>query len=194
MSVKRDWRLGAGLLLCLGGPSLVQAASPCAGGAAPALELRVVAAALAPDSDRSLTVRVFDDGCAQVHRPAYRRDAGEFRLDLEPAALEALRLEVDQPALRSFDAKRVHEELAAARRKRDAADGRALRSSELDADLYEIRWRSGSKRSTAAWTGLPDPADAAAGTASLQAFRSAVTALQALAERSDAVRVDGAQP
>lgn len=195
MSMKRVWSLAVGLLLGgLGGVPAAHAAPPCISGDAPALELRVTAAALAPDSDRSLTVRVFDGGCVQVHRPAYRRDAGDFRLDLQPAALEALRLEVDQPALRAFDAKRVQKELAAAQRKRNAGEGRELRYGELDADTYEIHWRSGSKRSAAVWNGLPDRTGAAADQASLQAFRSAATALQALAERGDAVRIDGGRP
>jgi hypothetical protein len=192
MSVKRGWCLGAGLLFC--GLSVAQAAAPCAGGDGPVMELRVVAAALAPETDRSLVVSVFDDGCVQLHRPAYRRDAGDYRLDLDATALAALRSRVDQPVLRSFDARRVQAELAAAQRKRMTEDGREQRYSELDADRYEIRWRSGSKRSAAAWAGLPAYADSYPENQTLKTFHNAAKALQALAERSDAQRIAGDRP
>jgi hypothetical protein len=97
MSVDRVRCLGTGLLLSwVVGISAANAAPPCAGGGEPAMELRITATALAPETDRTLVVSVFDDGCVRVHRPAYRRDADEFRLDLDTAALTA------------FDAKRVH--------------------------------------------------------------------------------------
>jgi hypothetical protein len=209
MSVKRGRCLGAGLVVSwLFGASTASAAPPCAGGEGPATELRVVAAALAPETDRSLVVSVFDDGCVQVHRPAYRRDAGDFRVDLDAAALDALRSRVDQSALRAFDAKRVQADIAAAQRKphphpilplKERAslatdDSREQRYSELDADRYEIIWRSGSKRGAAAWPGLPAYAARYTDNASLQAFSSAASALLALAERSDARRIDGGRP
>ncbi|TDR42070.1 hypothetical protein DFR29_109126 [Tahibacter aquaticus] len=195
MSVKSVRCLVAGLLLSyLGGALAANAAPTCGAGDGPAMELRVLAAALAADSDRSLVVSVFDDGCVQLHRPAYRRDAGDFRLQLAPAALDTLRRTVDHPALRTFDAKRVKADIAAAQRKYVGADGRAERYSELDADRYEIHWRSAGKRGVAAWTGLPGPAQTYSDNESLQAFHKAASALQALAERSDAVRLDGGRP
>lgn len=195
MSVKRVRCLGAGLLLSyLVGAGAANAAPACAAPEGPALELRIVAAALAPDMDRSLLVHVFDDGCVQLHRPAYRRDAGDFRLELAPAALDSLRRQIDQPALRSFDAKRVQADITAAQRKATTSDGRAQRYSELDGDLYELRWRNGAKRGSAAWSGLPGQAEAWPDNKALQAFHAAASALQALAERSDAVRIDGGRP
>jgi hypothetical protein len=195
MSVKRGRCLGAGLVACcLFGAFAASAAPPCAGGEEPAMELRIVAAALAPETDRSLVVSVFDDGCVQVHRPAYRRDAGDFRVDLDAATLAALRGRIDQPALRSFDAKRVQAELVQTQRKRSAEDGREQRHGELDADRYEIAWRSGSKRGAVAWAGLPAYAAHYPDNVSLRVFHNAATALRALAERSDARRIDGVRP
>lgn len=195
MSVKWGLCLGAGLLLSsLDAVSAAHAAAPCAAGEGPVLELRVVATALANDSDRSLIVRVFDDGCVQVHRPAYRRDAGEFRLDLAPDALDTLKRQVEQPALQNFDAKRVRAEIATAQGKRMTEQGQPQRFSELDGDTHEIHWRSGSKRGSVAWTGLQEQAQLFADNTSLQAFQRAATALQALAERGDAVRIAGGQP
>lgn len=195
MSVKRDRYRVAGLLLAgVGTVSSAHAAAPCTAAAGPALELRVVAAALAPELDRSLVVGVFDDGCVQVHRPAYRRDAGEFRLDLAPDALATLKRTVAQPALQSFDAQRVRADIAAAQSKLATAEGKPQRFSELDADRYEIRWRDGAKRGAAVWNGLPGEAKAFADNAALQAFASAATALRVLAERSDAQRIDGDRP
>lgn len=194
MSLNRWLCLGlASWLSLLFGASVARAAAPCGGGDA-AIELRVVATALAPEADRTLTLRVFDDGCAQVHRPAYRRDAGDYRLDLDAAALTALRHRVDQPALQGFDAKRVQTDIATAQRQRTRADGQAQRHSELDGDRYEIHWRSGSKRSAVAWTGLPGHARAYPDNAALKAFHGAAIALQALAENSDALRIAGGRP
>lgn len=195
MSVKRDRCRVAGVLLAgVCAVSATHAATPCAAAQEPALELRVVAAALAPELDRSLVVGVFDDGCVQVHRPAYRRDAGEFRLDLAPEALAALKRTVAQPALRAFDAQRVRADIAAAQSKRASAEGKPQRFSELDADRYEIRWRDGAKRGGAAWNGLPGEAKAVADNAALQAFANAAMALQLLAERADAQRIEGERP
>ena len=85
--------------------------------------MRIVAVGIAPDADRTTVVSVYADGCAQVHRPGYRRDAGDYRLDLDTSALDALRKRVERPALRSFDAKRLRSELAVAdRKKADAGE------------------------------------------------------------------------
>lgn len=195
MSIAPSRPLRAGLwLFCLCGLGSATAAPPCASGDAPAIELRIVAAAIAPDADRTTVVRVFDDGCVHVHRPAYRRDAGEFRVDLEPAALGALRRQLDQSALRAFDAKRVRADLAATQSKRATPEGAAQRYTELDADQYELAWRSDGKRAAAAWPGLPAYAKAYPDNAPLQAFHNAAKALQALIERDDAARIDGVRP
>ncbi|HVJ62416.1 MAG TPA: hypothetical protein VM555_06855 [Tahibacter sp.] len=195
MSIALRPRLHAGLwLFCLCAPGAAIAAPPCAAGDTPAIELRVVAAAIAPDADRTTVVRVFDDGCVHVHRPAYRRDAGEFRVDLEPAALGALRRQVDQSALRTFDAKRIRADLAATQGKRATPEGAAQRYIELDADQYELAWRSDGKRAAAAWPGLPAYAEAYPDNVPLQAFHNAAAALQALADRGDAAAIDGGRP
>lgn len=195
MSVIVRRRLGAGWFLygLCGVLATANAAPPCAGDA-PAMELRIVAAALAPDTDRNLVARVFDDGCVQVHRPAFRRDAADFRVDLDATALQALRGRVDQPALHSFDAKRVQAELVQAQRQRATQDGRERRDSELDADRYEIVLYSGSKRSAVAWAGVPASAGCYPDDVSRQAFHNAATALQQLAERGNARAVDGGRP
>lgn len=195
MSVKQVRCLGVALLLsCLGGTAAAGTAQPCAAADVPALELRIVAAGLAPDMDRSLVIQVFEDGCVQLHRPAYRRDAGDFRLDLDTATLDSLRRKLEQPALHSFDAARVQADIAAAQRKRSDAEGRAQRYSEPDGDVYAMRWRSGTKRSAAAWAALPGQAQTYPDNAALQAFHAAASAVQALAERSDAVRIAGGRP
>jgi hypothetical protein len=195
MSLNWIGRLVAGLLLSYGG-SAANAAAACADADADAaaLELRIVTTALASNSDRSLIVSVHDDGCVQLHRPAFRRDGGDYRLTLEPAALETLHRTTSQPALRNFDAAKVRADISAAQRKRDAGSERLERYSEPDADHYEIRWRDAGKRGTAAWTGLPGAAKAHPDNAALRAFGAAVQALQALDARSDAVRIDGVQP
>jgi hypothetical protein len=167
------------------------AASPCAAGTEPDMELRVVAAGIAPDADRTTVVRVYDDGCAQVHRPAYRRDAGEFRVDLDKAALAALRTSVDRSALRSFDAKRLGAELAASQKN---ADGVTQRYIEADADRYEIRWLNAGKRASVAWDGVPAYAEQFPDNSTLQQMLGAVKALQALADRADAGRIEGGTP
>ena len=178
------------LVFLSGGADAGLAASPCAGGL-PALELRIVAAGIAPDIDRTTVVRVYDDGCAQVHRPAYRRDAGEYRVDLDAAALAALRSRVDRPALRDFDAKRLRGELAAADRKTAAAGSPV--QSEPDADYYELRWLGAGKSASAGWAGLPAAA-LRYDNATLKQMAEAARALEALAGSSRAVRIEGGTP
>lgn len=196
MSIVQRRRAPARVLLCAPllflacGAGPVAAASPCAGGT-PAIELRIVASGIAPDLDRTTVIQVHDDGCAQVHRPAYRRDAGEYRLDLDLAALGALRGRVDRPALRNFDAKRVRSELAAADKK--AAEAGAVVQSEPDGDYYELRWFSAGKTASAGWAGLPAAA-ARYDNATLKQMADAAQALEALAGRSGAVRIDGGTP
>jgi hypothetical protein len=179
------------LVFLFGGAGLAVAASPCTGNG-PAIELRIVAGGIAPDIDRTTLVSVYDDGCTWVHRPSYRRDAGEYRVDLDTAALDALQRRVDQPALRGFDAKRLSRELAAADRKK--ADGSASRQSEPDGDYYELRWHSAGKAASAGWTALPAAAAQYADNETLQQMAAAVRALEALASRSDAKRIGGGTP
>lgn len=176
--------------LCAGSGDAA-AAAPCPG-AAPAVELRIVAGGIAPELDRTTVVEVHDDGCVQVHRPGYRRDAGEYRLDLDPAALANLRSRVEHPAVRAFDAKRLGNELAAADRKR--TDAGATHLSEPDADYYELRWLSAGKAASAGWPGLPAVAANHADNATLKHLATAAQALEALAGRSDAQRIDGGTP
>lgn len=170
---------------------LAVAASPCTGGG-PAIELRIVAGGIAPDLDRTTSVSVYDDGCTRVHRPGYRRDAGDYRLDLDKAALDALRRRVDQPALRGFDAKRLSDALAAAERRKAGAG--STRQSEPDGDYYELRWHSAGKAASAGWAALPAAAAQYADNETLQQMAAAVRALEALAGRSDATRIDGGTP
>lgn len=178
------------LVFLSGGAGLAAAASSC-GGDMPAIQLRIVAAGIAPDIDRTTVIRVYDDGCTQVHRPAYRRDAGEYRLDLDKSALDTLRSRVDRPALRSFDAKRLRSELAAADKK-TVETGSALHS-EPDADYYELRWVSAGKVASAGWAGLPAAA-ARHENATLKQMAEAVQAIESLAARSGAVRIEGGTP
>jgi hypothetical protein len=194
MSIARVRYLRTGLWLCCAcAANAAMAATPCSG-QAPVVELAIVATALAPDSDRTLAVRVFGDGCAHVHKPAFRRDAGDYRVDLDAAALETLRGDINAPALRNFDAKRLRAELTATERKRLAADSAAPRYSDVDADHYALRWNSGTKSTSATWPGVPESAKRHPEQAALQALHRVTSVLQALAERGDAQRIAGAQP
>lgn len=194
MSIARVRYLHTGLWLCCACAANAAMAAPPCSGQVPVVELTIVATALAPDSDRNTTVRVFDDGCALVHKPAHRRDAGDYRIDLDAAALAALRHDVAAPALQAFDARRLRTELVAAERKRLASEGTAPHYIDVDADHYALRWSSAAKTFSAAWPGVPESAQQHPEQAALQALHRVASTLQAIAEHRDAQRIAGAQP
>lgn len=171
-------------------------AAACTSDAPAWLTLTVTAGALSPEVDRDTVVRVSADGCALVHRPAYLSEPGDYRVVLDAAALNALRARVESSGLRRFDAKQVRATVATQWRSRfarpDATAGEVF--SVLDADRYEVHWQDAKSQGSVAWAGLPQYADAYPDVAALRGFADVAITLHALAQRSDAVRVDGAQP
>ena len=85
----------------------------------PELTLSVTAAEVR-GSDRTLRVQVGQDGCVAIHRPSYYKAAGEFRLQLLPSELTALRALVSPELLRT-DASALSAEIAGAQTRRAAA-------------------------------------------------------------------------
>jgi hypothetical protein len=182
----------AGLALSLAAP----AAEPCQTNAPVWLTLTITAGALAPGMDRDTVVRLHANGCAVVRRPAYLRGAGDYRVALDAAAMKSLRGSATAESLRRFDAKQVRLELSTLQK-----SGNAQQPSDrsglffvLDADRYELRWQEGTAEGSASWDGLPDYAKAYPEVAALQAFAEVAASLQAIAQRSDAVRVTQVQP
>ena len=64
---------------------------PCAPGVTPWLSLTITAGTVIAVSDRIISVRVHDNGCVELHRPAFYRRAGDYRLQLSKPELAALR-------------------------------------------------------------------------------------------------------
>lgn len=184
----------SGLLLALVGAG-ASASEPCAVGAKPWLSLTITAGIAMAVSDRIVSVRVHDNGCVEMHRPAFYRDAGNYRLLLQPAEIAALRAKVDAKQLATFDSGRVHSKLAAAQ----ASGGKSQTSGAenftvLDADYYQIELHTGEKRATAAWPGVHEYAEFYPEVVELKQLSTMLLAVQGLLEREDALRVQGATP
>ena len=183
-----------GLLLTVVGAG-ANAAEPCTVDANPWLSLTITTGTEMALSDRIISVRVHDIGCADIHRPAFYRDAGNYRLLLQPEETVALRVELDAKQLAKFDSGKVQSKLAAAQAQGGKSQtGAAENFTVLDADYYQIELRAGEKRMAAAWPGVHDYAEFYPEVVELKQLSTMVLAVQALLEREDAVRVHGATP
>ncbi len=182
-----------GLLLAVVGAG-ANAAEPCTVGAEPWLSLTITPGSAMAVSDRIISVRVHDNGCAEIHRPAFYRNAGNFRLLLQAEETAALRAEVDAKQLAAFDTGTVQSKLAAAQAQGGKSQtGAAENFTVLDADYYLIELRTGEKRAAAAWPGVHEYAEFYPEVIELKQLSTMLLAVQALLER-DAVRVHGATP
>lgn len=190
------WQGCAALALACLCSGALAAGSACGDGAPVWLSLTVTAGALAPDSDRDTVVTVYADGCAALHRPAYLRDAGDYRLVLDADELKRLREQVDSSGLRRFDAAQVHAKLSTLQKQRGAERKSAAAElfAVLDADHYRLQWQDAMSQGSALWSGLPEQAKAYPEVAALQGLNGMAEALQAIGRRSDAQRSDGAAP
>ena len=187
-------RVLCGLLLAVVGAD-ANAAEPCAVGPKPWLSLTITTGTAMAVSDRIISVRVHDNGCAEIHRPAFYRNAGDYRLLLQPAESAALRAKIDAKQLAGFDSRKVQSKLATAQALGGKSQtGAAENFTVLDADYYQIELRSGEKRAAAAWSGVHDYAEFYPEVVELKQLSTMVLAVQALLEREDALRVQGATP
>jgi hypothetical protein len=150
---------------------------------APSLSLSV-SAAMVRAADRTLTVQVYDNGCVALHRPAFYRAAGDYRLAITGAEQALLRQTITPERLRQIDAT----ELRLAGRARNSGD-RLQRFEVVDADLYILEVASGGGNVKLAHAGLLAQAEMLPENADLQALREMVQALLALELRTDAVKV-----
>jgi hypothetical protein len=183
----------AGALLLAAAPAASAQTPPCTPGATPWLELVVDAGALAHGADGRSIVRVHADGCTELRRAPYLRNAGDFRVQLSPGDMAQLRRHVAAKALQAFDAVKLRGELA------DAKAGPATAPpgaqwQVLDADRYQLTWHDGAKRRGDSWLGLHAQAQTHPDVAALQALSALALALQDVAARDDAARVAGATP
>jgi hypothetical protein len=195
----RATRVLGSLLLVTAGVG-VNAAEPCAISAKPWLSLTITPGLAVTASDRIISVRVHDNGCAEIHRPSFYRDAGDHRLLLQPAEIDMLRAGIDAKQLAAFDSGRVQRKLAAAQASGGKSQtGAAENFTVLDADYYQIELHTGElhvgkKSAAAAWPGVHDYAEFYPEIVELKQLSTMVLAVQALLEREDALRVQGAIP
>lgn len=181
--------LAAGAFACL--PVAAGAGAPCSIDAPVTLTLTITAGALPAGTDRDTVVRVHADGCAQVHRPAYLRNAGDYRIALAADELRQLSERVERGGLQRFDASQVRAQLSVLQKSSGAQRKSAGDEifTVLDADRYEVRWHDATSPGSAAWTALPEYAQAFPEVAALQGLNDVAAALQAIA-----LRADGAAP
>jgi len=181
----------ATLLAC----SSAVSAAPCEINGLPELTLSVTAAEVRT-ADRTLSVQVGRDGCAVIHRPAYYKEAGDFRLQLSLTELSGLRQKV-APTLQTTDAAKLQQLLTRADTaralERTASQAAQQRFQVMDADTYTLATRSDVVNSKLTWNGLLAYAEHYPEVAELQHLSALVLALQEIAVRSDAVKV-GAGP
>lgn len=186
-------RHAAAAVLCAAMPAASAQTPTCVPGATPWLELIVDAGALAHGADGRSIVRVHADGCTELRRAPYLRNAGNFRVQLSPADTAQLRQRVAAKALQAFDAATLRGELADAKAD-PAAVPPGAQWQVLDADRYQLTWHDGAKRRGDSWLGLHAQAQTHPDVATLQALSALALALQDIAARDDAARVAGATP
>jgi hypothetical protein len=143
-----------------------------------------VSAAQVSVADRILSIRVYDNGCVALHRPAFYRAAGNYRLAITGAEQAQLRQTITPERLRQIDMT----ELRLAGRARSSG-GRLQRFEVVDADLYVLEVGSDAGMVKLAHAGLLAEAEALPENADLQSLRVMVQALLVLELRADAVKV-----
>ncbi len=183
----------AGALLLAAAHAASAHTPPCTPGKNPWLELIVDAGALARGADGRSIVRVHADGCTELRRAPYLRNAGDFRVQLSPADMAQLRVRATAKALQTFDAATLRGELADTKADPATAPSGA-QWQVLDADRYQLTWHNGAKRRGDSWLGLHAQAQTHPDMAALQALSALALALQDVAARDDAARVAGATP
>jgi hypothetical protein len=187
-------RAFSGLLL-IATPGFVGAAAPCAIQAQPWLSLTITASTAVTASDRTISVRVHDNGCTEIHRPAFYRQAGDYRLQLTSGELSAMRAKGFAKQLGDFDAGKISAALAAPRAGSIKSGSAAPeRLTIVDADHFALEVIEAGKRAAVAWSGLHDYAEIYPEMTDLVALSNNVKAVQRLLDREDAVRVQGAAP
>ncbi len=194
-------RIGTALMLLLvvSGVLPVSAwaadATACTASEKPWLSLRIATGTAIAVADRDVLVLVYNDGCVALHRPAFYRLAGDFRLDLSTDELASLRAQVDSKQLRAFDAAKVRAALSQSQRSgAKSASGNPEDFAVLDADHYALELQVGGKTLRAAWSGLHSYAEYYPEVLELKQLSVLVRTVQALLAREDGVRVQGAAP
>jgi hypothetical protein len=179
MSLALNRCLSAAILLGLH----AQIFAACTPEGSPTIALSVTAAQVSV-ADRTLSIRVYDNGCVALHRPAFYRAAGNYRLAITGAEQALLRQTITPERLRQTDAT----ELRLVGRARSVG-GRLQRFEVADADLYILEVASGGGNVKLAHAGLLAEAEMLPENADLQSLREMAQALLALELRTEAVKV-----
>lgn len=140
--------------------------------------------------DDTATLVVYADGRFEVHRPAFRRDAGDWTGSLTSSELRALVTELRSAGLQSWDDQRIAAARRAedsARRARAAAGQPVVVHGVTDADVVTLTLaaRDGSGPRTIRYQGLRNDRRAYPEIAEIAALASVVDELDALIERED---------
>jgi len=148
---------------------------------------------LVAGSDASSHVVVWEDGAVDIHYPAFMKRAGDYRLRLSDAELDALMSDMIAGGLPEFDPALLREELAHKAVPSDGA-GRVV-SWETDRGFTVIEYRlpatedKGFVEGSARWTGLQSSARRHVDVSALQDLARIERRLLDLADDSRAVRV-----
>lgn len=141
----------------------------------------------------TLDVKLFENACVQVQRPAHFRRPGGHRLELvadERNAFDAWR---SQPALRDFDAATMLARVADLQQDR-ATDGNRELFEVLDADRYVLTLRDGAGTRELHFNAVFQYAEHYPEIAQLRAMAELVEKLQRLAEDPRLVQVEVSKP
>ena len=143
-----------------------------------------VTSPMVSSADRSLLVQVYEGGCVALHRPAFYRAAGDYRLAITGAEQAVLRQTITAERLRQIDTTALR--LAA---RAQSTGGRLQRFEVVDPDLYVLEVGADAGTVKLAHAGLLAQAEALPDNPDLQSLRGMVQALLALELRTDAVKV-----
>lgn len=161
---------------------LATSSDACEPVGAPWLELRITASEYA-GADRTFKLALHDNGCAAVHRPAYFRAPGAYRLTLGAADHQRFAELASSPALLAFDAQAVRAGMA--QRLRGSANEPAELFEVADAGLFELILKDADGRRVLQFDGVPQYAERFPDIPGLADFSDVVDAAHALAARQD---------
>jgi hypothetical protein len=150
------------------------------------------------DADPGPSVRIYGDGRAEVHRPRYMKNAGDFKVQLSKAEMDGLISALVANGLLEFDPAAVQQAKRDALADRGGAAAAVLEeTTDPSITTIELRIRRNSSRTgggaagttdvskTVKWVGLEADAERFPNLAALRQLAAAQQRMRAVMERPD---------